>query len=207
MFVALTQAAIKQTSAQRGKLLVQGATNTTKFHRLRATRFCVNNAAVKSLEPIATVALLLLAMGLIGFSLVRPREPAYQGRPLSVWLDDLMKGHYGVEHDQAEEAIRQIGTNSIPALLNLIASEESEFDKNFRKLSAQIPFLRYQGKPVAEHREKAKRAFAALGPLAKPAIPQLNILLNQESCSKDVVAVLDGLGPAGEAAFAQHRKR
>jgi hypothetical protein len=70
------------------------------------------------------VLLLLLAGGAV-WALVaiitREREPSYLGKPLRAWLREAT---YGVgdagSHDQAIQAIRHMGTNAVPFLLEWI---------------------------------------------------------------------------------------
>lgn len=87
-------------------------------------------AALKKSAGIALTVLLVTVVGLIGWRAVRQAEPVYQRKPLSVWL-----AQYGTNHwsgasgnelaQQAETAIRQIGTNEIPAYLRMVSARES----------------------------------------------------------------------------------
>src|SRR2546428_3295656 len=100
--------------------------------------------------------------------LSRPAEPAYQGKPLSAWLEQYseryvewppgsgslytlsawQKQHRGSyttvpdpnspERLEAATAIRQIGTNGLPLLLRLISTRDSPLTK---QLLAHLPKL------------------------------------------------------------------
>jgi RNA polymerase sigma factor (sigma-70 family) len=86
-----------------------------------------------------------------------PSEPSYQGRRLSEWLVDVDYGQPQEKRNQAGEAIRQMGVKTLPFLLADLA-----------------------GKQVKDERQRqATWAFDALGPIAKPAIPRLTKLLEQ----------------------------
>jgi hypothetical protein len=115
------------------------------------------------------------------------REPVYQGKALSNWIDvyaherahimgGLPTGKMG------SNAIRTIGTNALPYLLRWTRYEhESRFSATSRSLVAKLPqFLttdtlqRWATADAAELRaEYAALAFGPLGEQAKPAIPQL----------------------------------
>jgi hypothetical protein len=51
------------------------------------------------------------------------QEPSFNGRLLSQWLGDLLLG--GLGSTPTEGAVRAMGTNAIPTLLNWIAYEPS----------------------------------------------------------------------------------
>ena len=75
------------------------------------------------------VLLTLLACGVVGVTLVlawpREAEPSYQGKRLSEWLSTYERGMQPSASDpevqqrkRAERAVRTIGTNAVPVLLN-----------------------------------------------------------------------------------------
>jgi hypothetical protein len=86
-----------------------------------------------------------------------PKEPRYQGRSLSRWVNIWYRGYSGEtfatreEQQDAEAAIRSMGTNCIPPLLALLS------DPN----------------PGLNQRSSVLTTFQILGPLAKPAAPAL----------------------------------
>ena len=99
-----------------------------------------------------------------------PTEPSYQGRRLSEWLVDVDYGQPPQTRAKAAEAIRKMGTKTLPFLLACFSDEKSG-DKSIRQ---------------------ATWGFDALGPIAKPAIPKL------ESCMEKypgyVPSALAGIG-------------
>ena len=57
------------------------------------------------------------------------REPVYQGKSLSFWLQGYIQGgsYIGVwPEPEVDEAVRQIGTNAIPALLHMLRAHDSK---------------------------------------------------------------------------------
>lgn len=78
--------------------------------------------------PLAIAAGLALGISLMVLLpvLKRPPEPYYQGRPLSDWLADYRRPERnGGVPTAAELAVRAIGTNALPCLLNWIRYEPS----------------------------------------------------------------------------------
>jgi hypothetical protein len=87
-----------------------------------------------------------------------PREPVYQGRRLSQWIDVFFRGFSGKsnnpnreESDAVEAAIRAIGTNAIPEFL----------------------FWLSDGAPGANRRGNAELGFKFLGEVGRPATGEL----------------------------------
>ncbi len=74
-------------------------------------------------SSLLTGVFLVVFAGLVVVPLLRPGEPVNAGKPLSAWLDTFTPspvGHPTFEPDpDAVRALRQIGTNALPALLSL----------------------------------------------------------------------------------------
>ena len=100
-----------------------------------------------------------------------PGEPSYQGRRLSEWLVDINYDQPQDKRTKAQEAVRHMGVKTLPYLL-------ADLDRNHAKdnLYGQVTW-----------------AFDALGPIAKPAIPKLTNLLEQNPGY--VPLALTGIGP------------
>ena len=121
--------------------------------------------------------LLLLALALVaggGWFFLRSGEPSYQGKRLSVWLHELGSSE-AARREPAREAIRQIGTNALPALLQRLDP----------LTDAELGI-----------RMQAVKAFQLLGPVAQPAIPSLARLLNNKKSAGDAARALAAIGPA-----------
>ncbi len=95
-------------------------------------------------------------------------EPSYQGRSFSEWASQIdfevpiLVGH----EPPAIVAIRHIGTNAIPILLNWISDQKPP---NGKPNQDHKPPLRYSPSRI----EAAAMIFDYLGAEARPAIPQL----------------------------------
>jgi HEAT repeat protein len=102
-------------------------------------------------------------------------EPVYQGRPLGAWLDDRHATSAGpvVLSDEAVTAVRAMGPEAIPTLLDWIRAPDSAISR-----SAKV-FLEWRLRlPVHvptnhEKRARAMYGFRALGVAARSAFPEL----------------------------------
>ena len=128
---------------------------------------------------------MLLAAGLFtGAMLLLFDEPYYDGRRLSTWIELYDNGGSPTEahYERPVRAIRYIGTNSLPFLLKWLdyeptvrRSDVGEFPENFHEWIGETcpgPWL-LLGQQAGERAYNAMEAFAVLGPLARPAIPEL----------------------------------
>jgi HEAT repeat protein len=91
-----------------------------------------------------------------------PSEPRYQGETLSYWMGHWymgMRGNQPVENTNAVAALRALGTNALPYLVDCLSVRvNSTFD--------------------IDYPSRALRGFRVLGPIAKPAIPELIRMLD-----------------------------
>ena len=85
-------------------------------------------------------------------------EPAYGGKRLGEWLKERHDGF--AFSPQAEDAIRHMGTNAIPALLDRLVYTEPPF-----------------GLRAYETNTEAMAAFLVLGEQAKSVLPKLSALM------------------------------
>jgi hypothetical protein len=129
-------------------------------------------------------------------------EPLYHGRPLNAWVADLHPRVGEARQQQAELALRAIGTNAVPYLLELLQHQEPRLLRELRGFSQRTKtFLRMDSDlelpwvAAVERDLQLSAAFAALGSSARPAFPALtNLLLRPETASVSASA-LARLGP------------
>src|SRR5262245_35579097 len=112
-----------------------------------------------------------------------PREPKYQGRTLSEWIQDSApRLSPEPETTRAIEAVRHIGTNGLPSLLEWLNHKEPPAWKlKLLAACAKLP-LWFQDRVVSHfrvdrsyqvRRRLALDGFLILGPQASPAVPDL----------------------------------
>jgi hypothetical protein len=150
-------------------------------------------------------AILLGAMGfaLLLWKFTTPAEPVYRGKPLGEWLEwlpcatpwgqmsyvstvTLAVGNHTVDipgnvpcyHDarEAYQAVRQIGTNAIPALLWRLNTKDSSFRLCLIWLLTRQKLVPVHLAAPFQRRGQALAALMALGPAARPAIADLRKL-------------------------------
>jgi HEAT repeats/HEAT repeat len=126
---------------------------------------------------VLAVAALGAWLSLQGF----PPEPVYQGKTLSVWLDDRRTTPGGpvVLSDDAVAAVRAIGPEAVQTLLAWLRASDSSVSRNAKivlewrlKLPVRVPTNQ-------ENRIRAFYGFRALGLAARSAFPTVvDIALN-----------------------------
>src|SRR6266481_845561 len=122
---------------------------------------------------LASIASITLAF----FIWRREREPAYNGVPLSTWLERYNDGN----NAEATEAIRHIGTNALPFLLRWIRYETPGWRNALDHLHTRLPssvqkarVVKWLFKDRAKYRaEMSVEAFSALRSAGKPASDEL----------------------------------
>ncbi len=127
-------------------------------------------------------------------------EPSYNGRLLSDWLADQYASS-GVTvvgaPDPPREAIRAMGTNAIPTLLKWISYEWSPSEQS-RETGEAAPRWHRHTLSTEERADSTPGGFAALGAVARPAIPELTRLARTSSRPKRAercAVALTGIGP------------
>jgi hypothetical protein len=142
----------------------------------------------------------VFAIGILTAAILAPRkasEPEFNGKKLSQWLDmahvtDPASGYL------PEEALRAIGTNGIPKLLEMIGAVDppqpvSKFTKRigFQRLSSDYS------------NNEALTGFRILGTNAVAAVPGLiDVCIRSRSASsvRCAVGALEAIGPAARLA-------
>jgi HEAT repeat protein len=144
-------------------------------------------------KQVVVASLILSAIvisGVVFLFLRSACEPVYQGKPLSVWLKgyDLVKSNNATIVDVAawhatDKIVQQAGTNALPTLLRLLRGEDVKKHN------------------VGINGNEASMGFVALRATAKPAIPSLMEIYEQNPAARvHVLYCLSCIGPAAEEA-------
>lgn len=150
------------------------------------------------------------------FIVSRRTEPKYQGKTLRYWL----KGYHVADEEwnestpeKADEAVIHFGTSVFPTLLTMLRARDSALDMKLRDWGCawkQFAEKHHLKKDVSVPRLpscdvlEAQRAFEALGPEARYAVPGLIKILEDDppSMSKRAIAtVLGQIGPGAKGAI------
>ena len=138
----------------------------------------------KKVSLALALSLVLLA-GFFGTMHVR-REPSYLGRSLSCWLSDLYQSNLVFPEqpvtkgtrERAEDAIRHMGTNTLPFLVGMLRAKDSQFTKKLAAFANKQHLIHVSLLRKRERHLSAAFALHALGPMAKPAEPALIELMS-----------------------------
>lgn len=151
-----------------------------------------------------------LAIGCVLFFSGDP-EPTYAGKRLNQWLGQMNQPGWG-ESEEAREAIRAIGTNALPFLLEWMDWEPNGLQRLVKSRQDDLPhwmrnhtFIRSVLAPY-EQAEMAPAAFAALGAVAAPAIPELRKHIGPGNSRKTIHRAylsLAGIGKPAAPVFLQ----
>jgi hypothetical protein len=134
-----------------------------------------------------------------------PSEPAYGGKRLSVWLDELAASDWSRPSDprreQSMQAVRAIGTNAIPWLLNEYRRSGSVWQWRLNQLINKQQLIKYRFPDINHRLTRATLGFQALGEIGEPAIPDLLALV--EATPGYIPGALAGIGRPAVPALQQ----
>jgi HEAT repeat protein len=148
----------------------------------------------KRVKIALAVLLFLGVFGLTAWQIVRPTEPVYRGRRLNLWLE-----RYRPDGDMPEvdEAVRSVGTNAIPFLLQNLQAKDS-------RLKPMLTVLGLKYISARIHHMRAEKGFSALGADASKAVPDIIEVYEQNpsaSAREAAANALVAIGPAAEQAI------
>src|SRR5579872_1378095 len=161
-------------------------------------------------QRMATAVLLVAVLGGFAWEVLRLREgpePVYQGKPLRLWLETYDTPGFianGPEWQKADEAVRQIGTNAVPALLRMLCKKDSPLALKFIALAQKQQFIKIRHIPAVTLNYQAAVGFQSLGSEAKDAIPAL-VEIYERNISRQsqraTAEILGSLGPVAKQAI------
>ena len=137
--------------------------------------------------------LLILSLVVLFFRL-SPSEPVYEGKRLSAWTADL-DGYAGPKMDGAQRAIRHIGTNAVPYIIQLLRARNAPFQARVNQWLSKQSWIKFRFTTPEALRTRGLFACEALGTNARPAIPALAALVYHPDLSRHAASVLTGFGP------------
>ena len=123
------------------------------------------------------IALAVLLVAALAWLAMCPREPVYNGSPLSVWLvqldQEMPNGNYVGTNGPAATAIQQIGTNAIPFLRELLHARDSGLKTKLIDLSSKQRLMKFHVARANDWRRRAAFATFCLGPSGSPLMPEI----------------------------------
>ena len=178
---------------------------------------------MKNRVYLACGVLLVAAMGgLLWWSPWEPREPIYRGRPLRAWLKayalcpvlisqggaealafpgmNQAIGRRMIAQLNADEALRQAGTNALPTLLWMLRAEDSALKVKLVALAKRQCILRIEFTPAGTWNRAAQLGFSELGAKAQSAVPALIKAVNRSKSHNSLSGAILALGSVGPSA-------
>ena len=148
---------------------------------------------------------LVLALGGVSL-LLFPREPRYQGRSLSSWLQQCYDTPLNETQrlSEAQAAVRAIGAKkSVPMLLKLVETQEDPVSIWLigQREKLRIDFLHWRS--AEDWQQLGIAGFEALDTNAAPAVAELAKLLNDKEHAFVAVRCLIAVGPPAEPSVSQ----
>jgi hypothetical protein len=133
--------------------------------------------------------LAVVLLSIAAFLMLSQRSlPSFQGISLDHWLERGL-----LSDPNAELAIRSIGSNALPFLVNTIRRKDATFTIRLNRLISWqkvIPELPM----VSDKYPLAYSGFKILGVSAEPAIPELSVLLYRAETSRQAAMALAAIG-------------
>jgi hypothetical protein len=149
---------------------------------------------------ILLAALLVALLCGFGWWLLRPNEPSYKGKSLSAWLNAYGYDGIGSGSRDADKAVRQVGTNAIPPLLQMLRASDSPLIARCIELLDRQNLVSFRITPAPEKNFEAYNAFQALGPLASNAVPGLIEIYGANISQSSQALAAGSLGEIGPPA-------
>jgi HEAT repeat protein len=160
----------------------------------------------KRLRTVLAVVLLAV-LGAVAREGLRTREPEYQGKRLSQWMECFSvnrMGSLGADDLRLPRAaLAQAGTNAIPVLLHMLQAEESLVSRTMSLLSRQH-ILKIRDFQPSDRNHAALIGFLYYRESASNAVPELIKMLDGSRsaiCQENAARALTYIGPAAKSAI------
>jgi RNA polymerase sigma factor (sigma-70 family) len=155
---------------------------------------------LKTSAVVGTVILLAVGSGTLVLERDRLLEPVYEGKRMSVWLEEVYRNDLANRQSDAPlQALARMESNAVPSLLRMMRAHDSPAK------TKTLQFLGLHYNRDFEQQQEATRGFDLLGPKAARAVPDL-IRMYQRRGTTDlqrtwIVESLRSIGPAAKPAL------
>ena len=132
---------------------------------------------IRRRQKVVWLAVILLsALGILVLLMWLGREPSYQGRTLSQWLEDL-DSPSAVTNVQTITAFRRMGAKAAVRLVPRLEASDSAFRVRAVELARKQTFVEVRFTPASVRWQRAEKGFEIMGEHAVAAAPGLVSLL------------------------------
>ena len=168
---------------------MRGAENFSLAVVLQTGKLAAMNLTKRHLLWVG--ATLLFAGAVLAVLLSTPKEPVYQGRKLSAWLEAATGSNPQVAVTSAWAAVHAVGADGLPWLLAELQARDSVF-RNLH-IFWETEIRRSERRPLSpvQRETRARAGLAMLGDAALPAIPELAGRLSDSNVSVSARLALD----------------
>ena len=141
------------------------------------------------------VLVVVAAIALLAWLALSSREPEFEGKKLTEWLEQYGRPDAGSTLDpEAANAIREIGTRAIPFLMKFVSVKDSPLRTQFAQWCDKQETFKFTIPTATEYHGKAVGGFHALGKMGRSAIPALVNLMDDTNSAPTAVGCLWGIG-------------
>jgi hypothetical protein len=135
-------------------------------------------------KPWIALAVVTAVLALAAY-VTRPREPVYEGKRLSEWLEDVKFGSAS-ERRLAEAAIKAIGTNALPTFTEMLGARDSKLKLWMVHMVSKQNFVSWEVESAEDRKVNGfiglsilgKSAIGEFDPRAQAAVEQLREMTN-----------------------------
>ncbi len=147
-----------------------------------------------------------VGIGAVVLFMLLTREPVYDGKGVTLWLEDLSHNDSKVR-EKAQSVLVKAGPEIVPQLIQALKRSNSTFSGVYISLRERMPMFIMERMPYPMdkviYRYNAANILSEFGPAAKSAVPQLQKLLTDEDEDvRSVAAIaLGSIGPEASEAI------
>ncbi len=132
-------------------------------------------AALKKLrKPLIALAVVVAVLALVAY-VTRPREPVYEGKRLSEWVE-FVKSSDTKERGLGAAAIKAMGTNALPVFMEMLDAKDSKLELWLQRLTARQNVIPWEMETARDEVVNGLIGLEILGESARPALPKLKEL-------------------------------
>jgi HEAT repeat protein len=150
-----------------------------------------------------------LIMATIVVAVSGPREPEYEGRKLTRWLEDLHGPSPSWEQRETNTliALQQMAPHAVPYLRKMLLAKDSALKKKCSELLSRQRLVNFDLGDAHLRRSDALRGLRLLGADGKAAIPEVAILLDDPALGREAAYTLHRIGPEAVPVLQQALQR
>ncbi len=154
-------------------------------------------------KRISFVVLVLSVLSFLAWEVFRGREPVYQGKTLTEWLEVYNTGgQTETNYAKTREAVEHVGTNAIPTLLRMLRKTDSRLKMKWYEFVYWQRVFKIKVIYASWRNQEAAMGFRILGGRARAAVPGLIKIYEENISPTSASYAAEALGAIGRDAKA-----